>query len=91
MLFKLLFLYRPTHADLPLLTTPLVPKEVLSEVYCGSDDDGVSVGTREEMPTSDEESCQMLQVAAAAPAVTTDLTANTHLQTASQKEKMVPE
>ncbi|XP_056315636.1 DBF4-type zinc finger-containing protein 2 isoform X1 [Danio aesculapii] len=82
---------RPTHADLPLLTTPLVPKEVLSEVYCGSDDDGVSVGTREEMPTSDEESCQMLQVATAAPAVTIDLTANTDLQTASQKGKMVPE
>ncbi|XP_067315367.1 DBF4-type zinc finger-containing protein 2 [Pseudorasbora parva] len=82
---------RPTHADLPSLTTPLIPKEVLSEVYCGSDDDGVSVGTREEMPTSDEESCQMLQIAASIPAVTTDLTATTHIQTSSQIGKKVPE
>ncbi|XP_042581517.1 DBF4-type zinc finger-containing protein 2 [Cyprinus carpio] len=82
---------RPTHADLPLLTTPLIPKEVLSEVYCGSDDDGVSVGTREEMPTSDEESCEMLQIAASTPAVMTDLTASTHVQTTFQKGKMVPE
>ncbi|XP_050969412.1 DBF4-type zinc finger-containing protein 2 [Labeo rohita] len=82
---------RPTHADLPSLTTPLVPKEVLSEVYCGSDDDGVSVGTREEMPTSDEESCEMLQIAASTPAVMIDLTASTHIQTTSQTGKMVPE
>ncbi|XP_043098804.1 DBF4-type zinc finger-containing protein 2 [Puntigrus tetrazona] len=82
---------RPTHADLPSLTTPLVPKEVLSEVYCGSDDDGVSVGTREEMPTSDEESCEMLQMAASTPAVMTDLTASTHIQATSQKGKMVPD
>ncbi|XP_056122833.1 DBF4-type zinc finger-containing protein 2 isoform X1 [Rhinichthys klamathensis goyatoka] len=82
---------RPTHADLPSLTTPLVPKEVLSEVYCGSDDNGVSVGTREEMPTSDEESCQMLRIAASIPAVTTDITATTHIQTDSQIGKMVPE
>ncbi|XP_051997237.1 uncharacterized protein LOC127654201 [Xyrauchen texanus] len=82
---------RPTHADLPSLAIPPVPKEELSEVYCGSDDDGVSVGTREEMPTSDEDSCQMLQIAASTPAVTTDLTANTHVQTTSQIGKMVPE
>ncbi|XP_026115054.1 DBF4-type zinc finger-containing protein 2 [Carassius auratus] len=82
---------RPTHADLPLLTTPLIPKEVLSEVYCGSDDDYVSIGTREEMPTSDEESCEMLQIAASTPAVITDLTASTHVQGPSQKGKMVPE
>lgn len=91
MFLTLLFLCRPTHADLPSLTTPLVPKEVLSEVYCGSDDDGVSVGTREEMPTSDEESCEMLQIAASTPAVMIDLTASTHIQTTSQTGKMVPE
>ncbi|XP_056605682.1 DBF4-type zinc finger-containing protein 2 isoform X1 [Triplophysa dalaica] len=82
---------RPTHADLPSLTTPLVPKEEFSEVYCGSDDDGVSVGTREEMPTSDEESCQMLQIASASPPVTTDLPGTTHIQTTSQRRKKVPE
>ncbi|XP_051986779.1 DBF4-type zinc finger-containing protein 2 isoform X1 [Xyrauchen texanus] len=82
---------RHPHADLPSLATPPIPKEVLSEVYCGSDDDGVSVGTREEMPTSDEESCQMLQIAASTPAVKTERTATTHVQTASQIGKMVPE
>lgn len=38
-----------------------VPREVLSEVYCRSEDDGFSVGTREEMLSSDEDSCQMVQ------------------------------
>ncbi|KAB5584449.1 hypothetical protein PHYPO_G00107670 [Pangasianodon hypophthalmus] len=52
---------RPTHADLPCLSTLPVPREVLSEVYCRSEDDGLSVGTREEMLSSDEESCQMVQ------------------------------
>ncbi|KAI4880667.1 hypothetical protein NFI96_013457, partial [Prochilodus magdalenae] len=55
---------RPTHADLPCLSTLPVPREVLSEVYCGSEDDGASVGTREEMPSSDEESSQMVQAEA---------------------------
>lgn len=32
---------------------------MLSEVYCGSDD-GASVGTREEMPSSDEEPCNVV-------------------------------
>lgn len=49
--------YRPTHADLPLLTTLPPPREELSEVYCGSKEDKASVGTREEMPSSDDESC----------------------------------
>lgn len=82
---------QPTHADLPSLTTPLVPKEEFSEVYCGSDDDGVSVGTREEMPTSDEESCQMLQIASATPPVPSKLPATTHIQTTFQMSKKVPE
>ncbi|XP_066519260.1 DBF4-type zinc finger-containing protein 2 isoform X2 [Hoplias malabaricus] len=55
---------RPTHADLPCLSTLPAPREVLSEVYCGSEDDGASVGTREEMPSSDEESCQLVQAEA---------------------------
>lgn len=80
---------RPTHADLPSLSTPPFPKEKLSEVYCGSDDDGVSVGTREEMPTSDEDSCRM-QIAASTPEVA-DLTATTHIQTTYQIRKMAPE
>lgn len=60
-------------------------------MYCGSDDDGVSVGTREEMPTSDEESCQMLQIASATVPITADLPGTTHIQTTSQVSKMVPE
>ncbi|KAK2857609.1 hypothetical protein Q7C36_005528 [Tachysurus vachellii] len=52
---------RPTHADLPCLSKVPVPREVLSEVYCRSEDDGLSVGTREEMLSSDEEFCQMVQ------------------------------
>ncbi|XP_026860487.2 DBF4-type zinc finger-containing protein 2 isoform X2 [Electrophorus electricus] len=52
---------QPTHADLPCLSTLPVPREELSEIYCGSDDGGVSVGTREEMPSSDDESCQTAQ------------------------------
>ncbi|XP_060774950.1 DBF4-type zinc finger-containing protein 2 isoform X2 [Neoarius graeffei] len=51
---------RPTHAELPFLSTLPIPREVLSEVYCRSEDDGLSVGTREEMLSS-EESCQMVQ------------------------------
>ncbi|KAG9334057.1 hypothetical protein JZ751_009220 [Albula glossodonta] len=53
---------RPTHADLPLLSSPLVPREDLSEVYCAMDDDRDTIGTREEMPSSDEESCQLVYV-----------------------------
>lgn len=53
---------RPSHADLPCLSTLPVPREVLSELYCRSDDNGLSVGTREEMLSSDEESCQMVKV-----------------------------
>ncbi|KAJ8338526.1 hypothetical protein SKAU_G00374920 [Synaphobranchus kaupii] len=51
---------RPTHADLPSLSSPLVPREELSDVYCALEDDGETVGTREEMPSSDEESCQLV-------------------------------
>ncbi|KAG5852285.1 DBF4-type zinc finger-containing protein 2 [Anguilla anguilla] len=51
---------RPTHADLPSLSSPLVPREELSDIYCALEDDGDTVGTREEMPSSDEESCQLV-------------------------------
>ncbi|KAJ8393868.1 hypothetical protein AAFF_G00055970 [Aldrovandia affinis] len=53
---------RPTHADLPSLTSPLVPREELSDVYSAVEDDGETVGTREELPSSDEESCQLVYV-----------------------------
>ncbi|TRY82809.1 hypothetical protein DNTS_025574 [Danionella cerebrum] len=79
---------RPTHDDIPLATTPLVPNEVLSEVYCGSDDEGASVGTREEMPSSDEDSCQMVKIEASSSAV---LATPTDLLPSSQKGNMVPE
>lgn len=55
------YLFSPTHADLPCLSKLPVPREVLSEIYCKSEDDGLSVGTRDEMLSSDEESCQMVQ------------------------------
>ncbi|XP_012691117.2 DBF4-type zinc finger-containing protein 2 isoform X2 [Clupea harengus] len=58
---------RPTHADLPHLTTLPAPREELSELCCGSKDDGASVGTREEMPSSDDESCPPTQKASLAP------------------------
>ncbi|XP_036400584.1 DBF4-type zinc finger-containing protein 2 isoform X2 [Megalops cyprinoides] len=53
---------RPTHADLPSLSSPLVPREELSEIYCAPEDDRETVGTREEMPSSDEESCHLVIV-----------------------------
>ncbi|XP_062852909.1 DBF4-type zinc finger-containing protein 2 [Trichomycterus rosablanca] len=55
---------RPTHADLPFLSTLPIPKEELSELHCGSEHDGLSVGTREDMPSSDDESCQIVQAEA---------------------------
>ncbi|KAL4608922.1 DBF4-type zinc finger-containing protein 2 [Arapaima gigas] len=51
---------RPSHADLPSLSTPLVPKEVLSDVCSAQEDDGNTVGTREEMLSSDEGSCLLI-------------------------------
>ncbi|MBN3296750.1 ZDBF2 protein, partial [Amia calva] len=53
---------RPTHADLPSLSTPLIPKEELSDLYCVPEDDKETVGTREELPSSDDESCQVIFV-----------------------------
>ncbi|XP_061642354.1 DBF4-type zinc finger-containing protein 2 [Phyllopteryx taeniolatus] len=41
---------RPSHADLPSVSTPLLPREELDEV-CFSDDD-LSLGTREYLPSS---------------------------------------
>ncbi|XP_053355075.1 DBF4-type zinc finger-containing protein 2 [Clarias gariepinus] len=52
---------RSTHADLPCLSTLPVPREELSDVYCRSEDDGLSVGTREEILSSDEEPCPVMQ------------------------------
>ncbi|XP_061092184.1 DBF4-type zinc finger-containing protein 2 [Conger conger] len=51
---------RPTHADLPSLSSPLEPREELSDIYCALEEDGETIGTREEMPSSDEESCQLV-------------------------------
>nr|XP_015214968.1 PREDICTED: DBF4-type zinc finger-containing protein 2 [Lepisosteus oculatus]XP_015214969.1 PREDICTED: DBF4-type zinc finger-containing protein 2 [Lepisosteus oculatus] len=53
---------RPTHADLPSLSTPLIPKEELSEVCGGPENDQDTVGTREELPSSDDGSSHFLLV-----------------------------
>ncbi|XP_041117651.1 DBF4-type zinc finger-containing protein 2-like [Polyodon spathula] len=53
---------RPTHADLPSLNLPLVPKEELSDVYCLPEDERETVGTREEMPSTDDESGPVILV-----------------------------
>ncbi|KAK5607504.1 hypothetical protein CRENBAI_019178 [Crenichthys baileyi] len=46
---------RPSHADLPSVSVPLLPKVELDEV-CSSD--GQSLGTQEHLPSSDDASCQ---------------------------------
>ncbi|TKS66699.1 Zinc finger-containing protein 2 [Collichthys lucidus] len=50
---------RPSHADLPSVSTPPLPREELDEL-CFSDDDSRSLGTREHLPSSDDASmrCQ---------------------------------
>ncbi|KAJ8254999.1 hypothetical protein GJAV_G00199760 [Gymnothorax javanicus] len=60
---------RPSHADLPSLSSPLVPREELSDIYTALEDDGDTVGTREEMPSSDEESCQLVYMEGGSSAV----------------------
>ncbi|XP_077370450.1 DBF4-type zinc finger-containing protein 2 [Festucalex cinctus] len=42
---------RPSHADLPSVSTPLLPREELDEV-CFSGDDDLSLATREHLPSS---------------------------------------
>uniref|UniRef100_UPI003AACAEF3 uncharacterized protein n=1 Tax=Centroberyx gerrardi TaxID=166262 RepID=UPI003AACAEF3 len=49
---------RPSHADLPSLSSPLLPREELAEL-CVSHDDSRSLGTREELPSSDGASYQL--------------------------------
>ncbi|XP_076848756.1 DBF4-type zinc finger-containing protein 2 isoform X2 [Brachyhypopomus gauderio] len=89
---------RPTHADLPCLSVLPAPREQLSEVYCGSDDGGVSVGTREEMLSSDEGSFQIVRPVATVvsrsrdqqtppPAVRMGSGAGKSVQTSSKREK----
>ncbi|XP_017165306.1 DBF4-type zinc finger-containing protein 2 isoform X1 [Poecilia reticulata] len=48
---------RPSHADLPSVSVPPLPKAELDEL-CSSDGDGQSLGTREHLPSSDDASCQ---------------------------------
>nr|XP_020474788.1 DBF4-type zinc finger-containing protein 2 [Monopterus albus]XP_020474789.1 DBF4-type zinc finger-containing protein 2 [Monopterus albus] len=47
---------RPTHADLPSISAPPLPRAELDEV-CVSDDSR-SLGTREHLPSSEDASCQ---------------------------------
>ncbi|XP_054880343.1 LOW QUALITY PROTEIN: DBF4-type zinc finger-containing protein 2-like [Poeciliopsis prolifica] len=46
---------RPSHADLPSVSAPPLPKAELDEL-CSSDGDGQSLGTREHLPSSDDAS-----------------------------------
>ncbi|KAM8722305.1 DBF4-type zinc finger-containing protein 2 isoform 2-T2 [Acanthopagrus schlegelii] len=48
---------RPSHADLPSVSAPPLPREELDEI-CFSDNDNQSLGTREHLPSSDNASCQ---------------------------------
>lgn len=48
---------RPSHADLPSVSAPLLPRAELDELRF-SDDDSRSRGTRERLPSSDDASCQ---------------------------------
>ncbi|XP_038595525.1 DBF4-type zinc finger-containing protein 2-like [Micropterus salmoides] len=48
---------RPSHADLPSVAAPPLPREELDELRF-SDDDSRSLGTREQLPSSDDASCQ---------------------------------
>ncbi|XP_048834412.1 DBF4-type zinc finger-containing protein 2 isoform X3 [Brienomyrus brachyistius] len=48
--------HTPTHADLPSLNSHLVPREELSDLCCVLEDDGDTVGTREEMLSTDDDS-----------------------------------
>nr|XP_046238790.1 DBF4-type zinc finger-containing protein 2 isoform X2 [Scatophagus argus] len=49
---------RPSHADLPSVSAPPLPREVLDELRF-SDNDSRSFGTREHLPSSDDLSCQL--------------------------------
>ncbi|XP_069577272.1 DBF4-type zinc finger-containing protein 2 isoform X2 [Brachyistius frenatus] len=48
---------RPSHADLPSVSTPPLPRAELDEL-CFSDDDSRSLCTREHLPSSDDASLQ---------------------------------
>ncbi|XP_070786401.1 DBF4-type zinc finger-containing protein 2 [Enoplosus armatus] len=48
---------RPSHADLPPVSAPPLPREEL-DVLRFSDDDSRSLGTREHLPSSDDAYCQ---------------------------------
>ncbi|KAJ8004004.1 hypothetical protein DPEC_G00154300, partial [Dallia pectoralis] len=50
---------RPTHSDLPNLSSPLVPREELSDLC---DEDAASLGTQEHMTSSGHSSCQLICV-----------------------------
>lgn len=47
--------FRPSHADLPSVSTPPLPREELDELF---PDESRSLRTREHPPSSDEASCQ---------------------------------
>ncbi|XP_061834651.1 DBF4-type zinc finger-containing protein 2 isoform X2 [Nerophis lumbriciformis] len=49
---------RPSDADLPSVSSPLLPREVLDEV-CLSDNDSWMLGTRDHLPSSDNVSDHM--------------------------------
>ncbi|XP_063073318.1 DBF4-type zinc finger-containing protein 2 isoform X2 [Engraulis encrasicolus] len=81
---------RPSHMDLPCIATLPPPREELSEVYCGSKGDRASVGTRDEMPSSDDEASTTPATATATATASAGTTQQQQQQRAppsSQKKK----
>ncbi|XP_039613795.1 DBF4-type zinc finger-containing protein 2 isoform X2 [Polypterus senegalus] len=66
---------RPTHADLPSLSSPLMPKEDLSDIALVSEADQETMATREEMPSTDDESAEQPELKERRPLPSTRLTA----------------
>lgn len=91
---------RPSHADLPSVSAPLLPREELDDL-CFSDDDSRSKGTREQLPSSDDASCQQAsqkEDRLSAPireqeeggAAATGYTQSSHLQTPPPQSQALP-
>ncbi|KAL7369923.1 hypothetical protein ABVT39_013381 [Epinephelus coioides] len=91
---------RPSHADLPSVSAPLLPREELDDL-CFSDDDSRSKGTREQLPSSDDASCQQAnqkEDRLSAPireqeeggAAPTGYTQSSHLQTPPPQSQALP-
>ncbi|XP_006012055.1 DBF4-type zinc finger-containing protein 2 [Latimeria chalumnae] len=50
---------RPTYDDLPSIKSPLIPNDDITDEYSLCEDDRQTVGTREEVPSTSQQSVQM--------------------------------